>query len=1176
MLAVLTLTGLGITAAAQSDDGASSEEQLAKLIADDAQDGDLFGSSVAIEGDTALIGASSEDEGGDDAGAAYVFTRTEGDWSQQAKLIANDAQTNDDFGDSVAIEGDTALIGAPEDEEGGDRAGAAYVFTRTGGGWSQQAKLIANDAEARDQFRFSVAIEGDTALIGARFEAEGGDDAGAAYVFTRTDGTWSQQAKLIADDAQVGDQFGFNVAIEGDTALIGAPYKGEGGDRTGAAYVFDGEDEPSGAQDSGDGEGENQTSSDGESTGSTPWTQLHGGPAHLGVAPARAPDPGAGWSIDLGGVGGLAADDNRIYVTATYEGSHKLLALEPPSQEPVWTYEVAGEPLVSHGQVFVTDGEGRVHAVDKETGEKFWETQKTKSGSVHPAIAGKYLVTAANNYDEPGQLAVVDLERGEIVRVEEDVPVEGIAARSGTVYYTTETGSVVKLLSGDKTVSIGTVSKYPGVPAVASNSNTMYVPMQGELTGLSTKTGEQERMVSVEGYPGAPVLGDERIYLATQHSSGERDNTRVYAWEPNETTPDWTQSKLDWTEYPNPVLVGDRLVIVTNSNVSVLDRRDGTIIEKHKLGGFPTAAPIVSGSTIFVGTDEGLQTYRLGAQAHDWNEDKQSAEDAGEDEANDNQNWKLKLAKRFSPVLAFHSEEVYRPMPADYALERSDMRNHNGNLLREGPIQIPPTTDEFNQAFLDNKHIPLGPSGPDGESASQSPDITKKAFRSAADDYPVTVHARVLYTSSPDQPEEDDRWDAPDTKPPSSTRIIKDPDVRLPDSTVIQYWIYYPYNDWINQHEGEWEMVQVNLPGLLGPSDVEKTDLPVPSSVFYSIHHGGAALDWDDDNLRTAEDLVEDGYALPPPSEVDAGPSVFPYQEKPAVVVAKGSHASYPNEHYGRMVCSDAAEDLEIGDILVDYELEIIEEDDPSWVGFPGSWGAVPQATNAPDADGPGPQPDPQLGWGPGPPGPQFSEARDIRPGIDATNKWEAPLSWAGAQSSGKIICNASGSSLLAEDDQGRQVGFDGDRVKSEIPGAVPLAVSKGQVDDEVEIYYLPDGHNYTVEIDGYTTAKANLTMSSLKGGQAEITRFESVPVSAQYRGSFDVPNEGPPSPIQEDTDGDGEVDNVREPTSHETVELSSAAAEADGIGLGTIPQFVLFVLILAGGAGLAVWLSRR
>jgi len=214
------------------------QSEVAKLVASDAQANDNFGGSVAVSGDTAVIGAYSEATGGSDAGAAYVFTRSGGAWTQQAKLLASDAQANDYFGYSVAVSGDTAVIGAYAEDTGGSTAGAAYVFTRTGGSWTQQAKLMASDAQASDFFGASVAVSGDTAVIGAYREATGGSTAGAAYVFTRTGGSWTQQAKLLASDAQANDYFGYSVAVSGDTAVIGAYAEDTGGSTAGAAYVF--------------------------------------------------------------------------------------------------------------------------------------------------------------------------------------------------------------------------------------------------------------------------------------------------------------------------------------------------------------------------------------------------------------------------------------------------------------------------------------------------------------------------------------------------------------------------------------------------------------------------------------------------------------------------------------------------------------------------------------------------------------------------------------------------------------------------------------------------------------------------------------------------------------------------------------------------------------------------
>lgn len=216
--------------------------QQGRLTADDGDAGDYFGYSVALSGDTALIGAYGDDTpGGGDAGSAYVFFRNGNIWSQQAHLFASDGATSDLFGYSVGLSGDTALVGAfGNDISGIADIGAAYIFVRNGDAWSQQAELTASDKAAGDQFGVSVAISGDTALAGANVANPGGlADAGSAYVFTRSGNSWSEQAKLIASDRAVSDFFGDKVALNGDTALVGAPIANTtGGADAGAAYVF--------------------------------------------------------------------------------------------------------------------------------------------------------------------------------------------------------------------------------------------------------------------------------------------------------------------------------------------------------------------------------------------------------------------------------------------------------------------------------------------------------------------------------------------------------------------------------------------------------------------------------------------------------------------------------------------------------------------------------------------------------------------------------------------------------------------------------------------------------------------------------------------------------------------------------------------------------------------------
>jgi hypothetical protein len=209
-----------------------------ELTASDGQGGDEFASSVSISGDTALIGAPDATvEGKMFQGAAYVFVNNGGVWSQQQKLTASDGQAFDFFGTSVSISGDTALIGAPEAPAGmSDEEGAAYIFVKNGGGWSQQQILTASDGLGETEFGTSVSISGDSALVGAPTASVG---LGAAYVFVSNGGAWSQQQKLSASDGQLGDKFGSAVSISGDTALIGAVDATVGGELfQGTAYVF--------------------------------------------------------------------------------------------------------------------------------------------------------------------------------------------------------------------------------------------------------------------------------------------------------------------------------------------------------------------------------------------------------------------------------------------------------------------------------------------------------------------------------------------------------------------------------------------------------------------------------------------------------------------------------------------------------------------------------------------------------------------------------------------------------------------------------------------------------------------------------------------------------------------------------------------------------------------------
>jgi hypothetical protein len=223
----------------RTTDGGATYDQVAKLTADDAAYGDRFGRSVAIDGGTIVVGAYMKDTY---TGAAYVFRTTDGGatYGQVAKLTAADAAGGDYFGTSVAIDGNTVVVGASEYYG----SGSAYVFRTTDGGatYAQVAKLTASDAAADDDFGNSVAIDGDTIVVGASSDDDGGSQSGSAYVFRTTDGgaTYDEIAKLTASDASYNDEFGWSVAIAGGTIVVGAYMKdSDAGDMySGSAYVF--------------------------------------------------------------------------------------------------------------------------------------------------------------------------------------------------------------------------------------------------------------------------------------------------------------------------------------------------------------------------------------------------------------------------------------------------------------------------------------------------------------------------------------------------------------------------------------------------------------------------------------------------------------------------------------------------------------------------------------------------------------------------------------------------------------------------------------------------------------------------------------------------------------------------------------------------------------------------
>ena len=245
--------------------------QQAYVKASNTTASNFFGGAIALDGNIMVAGVQSERTGALNSGAAYVFVRNGTAWSQEAFLKAPTVIADERFGRSVALSGDTLVIGAPAPPNSATGqpvgSGSVYVYTRSGATWVPQATLKASNAETSDRFGSSVALDGNTLIVGASGEDSivqrviagapdetatdnGAIDSGAVYVFTRRNGVWTQQAYVKASNAEAGDGFGTSVALVDDTFVVGAEFEssaaqginGDQGDNSasgsGAVYVF--------------------------------------------------------------------------------------------------------------------------------------------------------------------------------------------------------------------------------------------------------------------------------------------------------------------------------------------------------------------------------------------------------------------------------------------------------------------------------------------------------------------------------------------------------------------------------------------------------------------------------------------------------------------------------------------------------------------------------------------------------------------------------------------------------------------------------------------------------------------------------------------------------------------------------------------------------------------------
>jgi hypothetical protein len=213
----------------------------ARLLPQNSAPFDHFGASIALDGTTAAVGAPGLPQPNQDAGAVYLFERTAAGWIETVKLTANDSEPGDRFGSAVAMQGDSLIVGAPGDDDAASEGGSVYVFERVGGAWTQVQKLLGIGADTLEAVGWSLALDGDTFVAGAADDHHGGGqfDGGAAYVFTRTATGWAQQQRVIAGDGEAFDYFSRALDLQGDTLVVGSYSDNHGNSSNGGSvYVF--------------------------------------------------------------------------------------------------------------------------------------------------------------------------------------------------------------------------------------------------------------------------------------------------------------------------------------------------------------------------------------------------------------------------------------------------------------------------------------------------------------------------------------------------------------------------------------------------------------------------------------------------------------------------------------------------------------------------------------------------------------------------------------------------------------------------------------------------------------------------------------------------------------------------------------------------------------------------
>lgn len=331
------------------------------VVGDDLVDYAMFGAAVSVDGKTALIGSPQYNPLGNayGAGAAYVFTKTTDGWTQTQKLVAGDGTLGDNFGIAVALQGDTALIGAYKASIGANaQQGAVYVFRPLAGAWTQTQKLTPDAAAAGRMFGAWIALDGANALVSTPAGMMGDDPTTApVYALHETDGSWNISQTLNANDYVVGDVFGFQTALNGNTAMIGAPGATiDGNSAQGAVYVFD-------YVDGSWTQGQKLTASDGTGMTVFGWAvALDGTTALIGAPYTNVGDnamqgaayvfnfDGGSWNQTQKLTAIIGEEDTRYGLAVALSGNTAVVA-------SAWTSAVEGVPSYGGAWVYTATAE---------------------------------------------------------------------------------------------------------------------------------------------------------------------------------------------------------------------------------------------------------------------------------------------------------------------------------------------------------------------------------------------------------------------------------------------------------------------------------------------------------------------------------------------------------------------------------------------------------------------------------------------------------------------------------------------------------------------------------------------------------------------------------------------------------------------------------------------------